>query len=145
MKTTFPKKDEVQQKWYLFDAKDEILGRLSTKVAVILMGKNKVEYTPHMDYGDFVCVINAGMIKVTGNKKEQKKYYKHTGYIGHLKEETLGDRLERKPEKVIIDAVKRMLPNNKLRQIRMNKLKVYVGSEHPHEAQKPIEIGNYKL
>jgi len=138
MKTTkFAKKEEIQRKWFLVDAKDAILGRMATKIADYLRGKNKATFTPNVDTGDFVIVINADKVKVTGNKLEDKKYYHHTGYIGHIKEETLRDRLSSAPDRVIKAAVWGMLPKNRLGRAMIKKLKVYAGTDHGHAAQKP--------
>jgi large subunit ribosomal protein L13 len=138
MKTTkFAKKEEIQRKWFLVDAKDAILGRMATKIADYLRGKNKTIFTPNVDTGDFVIVINADKVKVTGNKLEDKKYYHHTGYIGHIKEESLGDRLSTAPDRVIKAAVWGMLPKNRLGRAMIKKLKVYAGTDHGHTAQKP--------
>ena len=138
MKTTkFAKKDEVQRKWYLVDAKDVILGRMACKIADRLRGKNKPIFTPNVDTGDFVIVINADKVKVTGNKLEDKMYYHHTGYIGHIKEESLKDRLASAPDEVIRAAVWGMLPKNRLGRAMIKKLKVYAGADHGHAAQKP--------
>ncbi|HMK61683.1 MAG TPA: 50S ribosomal protein L13 [Dissulfurispiraceae bacterium] len=141
MKTTkFAKKEDIQRKWYLVDAKDVVLGRMATKVADYLRGKNKAIFTPNVDTGDFVIVINADKVKVTGNKLEDKKYYSHTGYIGHIKEVSLKDRLSSTPDKVIKDAVWGMLPKNRLGRAMLKKLKVYAGTDHGHAAQKPERI-----
>jgi large subunit ribosomal protein L13 len=138
MKTTkFAKKEEIQRKWFLVDAKDAILGRMATKIADYLRGKNKAIFTPNVDTGDFVIVINADKVKVTGNKLEDKKYYHHTGYIGHIKEESLKDRLSTTPDRVIKAAVWGMLPKNRLGRAMIKKLKVYAGTDHGHAAQKP--------
>ncbi len=138
MKTTkFAKKEEIQRKWFLVDAKDAILGRMATKIADYLRGKNKAIFTPNVDTGDFVIVINADKVKVTGNKLEDKKYYHHTGYIGHIKEESLRDRLSTTPDRVIKAAVWGMLPKNRLGRAMIKKLKVYAGTDHGHAAQKP--------
>ena len=138
MKTTkFAKKEEIQRKWFLVDAKDAILGRMATKIADYLRGKNKAIFTPNVDTGDFVIVINADKVKVTGNKLEDKKYYHHTGYIGHIKEESLRDRLSTTPDRVIKAAVWGMLPKNRLGRAMIKKLKVYAGTDHGHTAQKP--------
>lgn len=137
MKTKFAKKTDNEKKWYFVDAKDLILGRLAVKVANYLRGKNKTVFTPNVDTGDFVVVVNAEKIKVTGNKLEDKIYYHHTGYPGGIKAEPLKKRLDTKPEQVIIDAVWGMLPKNRLGRMMIKKLKVYKGSEHPHKAQKP--------
>jgi len=135
--TPFLKKDEVERKWWLVDAEGKILGRLASEIAKILMGKHKAQYTPHADCGDFVVVINAEKIKVTGKKMDQKLYRFHSEYPGNLKEFTLREMLERNPEKVIFLAVKRMLPKNRLRDRRLKRLKIYVGNSHPHHAQNP--------
>jgi large subunit ribosomal protein L13 len=142
MKTFMQKKEEVQRDWYLVDATGKTLGRLASEIAKILIGKHKPTYTPHVDGGDFVVVINAEKIHVTGKKLNQKVYYRHTLYPGGLKETTLRKMLQEKPEEVIRLAVRGMLPKNKLRDRRMKRLKVYAGPEHPHAAQnpKPIEL-----
>ncbi len=138
MKTTkFAKKEEVRRKWFLVDAKDAVLGRMAVKIADYLRGKNKAIFTPNVDTGDFVIVINADKVKITGNKLEDKKYYSHTGYIGHLKEESLKDRLSTAPDQVVKAAVWGMLPKNRLGRAMIKKLKVYAGSDHGHAAQKP--------
>lgn len=144
MKTRFAKKDEVERKWYLVDAKDQVLGRLSCKIASYLRGKHKPIFTPNVDTGDFVIVINADKIKVTGNKLTDKKYYHHTGYIGSLKEKSLKERMASEAEKVIRDAVWGMLPKNRLGRQMIKKLKVYKGDEHGHAAQKPELIQVHK-
>jgi large subunit ribosomal protein L13 len=142
MRTFMQKKEEVKRDWYLVDATGKTLGRLATEIAKILIGKHKPTYTPHVDGGDFVVVVNADKIHVTGKKLEQKVYYKHTLYPGGLKETKLKDMLKEKPEEVIKAAVRGMLPKNKLRDRRMKRLKVYAGPNHPHEAQnpKPLEL-----
>lgn len=137
MKTQFASKGDVERRWYLVDAKDAILGRLATKIATYLRGKNKTIFTPHIDTGDFIIVVNADKIRLTGKKLENKIYYHHSGYPGGLKAETAKDRLSRKPEEVIIDAVWGMLPKGRLGRAMLKKLKVYRGPEHPHKAQKP--------
>lgn len=139
MKTYIAKENEVQsaRKWYVVDAQDLILGRMASKIAYILRGKNKPFYSPHQDSGDFVVVVNAEKIKVTGNKLKDKIYYHHTGYPGGQKEITLGSMIEKTPEKVIELAVKRMLPKNALGRQMFKKLKVYAGPVHPHSAQQP--------
>lgn len=137
MRTQFAKKTEVEKKWYLVDAKDAVLGRMATKIANYLRGKNKPIYTPNVDTGDFVVVINAEKVKLTGNKLDDKIYYHHSGYIGGIKAETARHRLNREPEKMILDAVWGMLPKNRLGRAMLKKLKVYSGAEHPHAAQKP--------
>lgn len=134
------KPNQVVREWYLVDAEGLTLGRLSTIVARHITGKHKPTYTPHIDGGDHVVVINAEKIKVTGNKLSQKRYYNYSGYPGGLSSLTLEQQLERKPERVIESAVKGMLPDNRLRDERMKRLKVYAGSEHPHEAQKPKNL-----
>ena len=128
---------KMQQKWWLIDAKDQVLGRLSTKIAVVLRGKNKTFFSPNKDCGDFVIVKNIEKIKLTGNKLEQKQYYSHSGFIGNLKRINAKKLLEKNPKKVLIHAVKGMLPKNKLRRVFLKKLKIYSGDSHPHEAQKP--------
>jgi len=137
MRTAFVKKEEVDRKWYVFDADGQTLGRFASRIAKILMGKNKPTYTPNVDDGDFVVVINAEKVKITGKKLTDKVYYHHTGYIGSLKSGTLKDRLAKEPEEVIVDAVWGMLPKTRLGRKMIKKLKVYRGSEHPHKAQKP--------
>jgi large subunit ribosomal protein L13 len=137
MKTQFASKGDVERKWYLVDAEGAILGRLATKIATHLRGKNKPIFTPNIDTGDFVIVINADKIRLTGKKLENKIYYHHSGYPGGLKAEKAEDRLKRKPEEVIIDAVWGMLPKGRLGRAILKKLKVYRGSKHPHRAQKP--------
>lgn len=143
MKTYSVKPSEIDRQWYIFDAQDQVLGRLASEIAIVLRGKHKPQYTPHMDTGDFVIVINAEKIKVSGKKLEQKTYYRHSGYLGSLKEEKLETVLAKKPEQAIIRAVKGMLPHNKLGKVMFRKLKVYTGDSHPHEAQVPrkFELG----
>ncbi len=126
-----------QRNWHVVDAEGEILGRLATRIASILRGKDKPEFTPHVDCGDFVVVINADKIKATGRKLDKKIYYRHTGHPGGLKETSLRTLLQYKPERAIYYAVKGMLPKNRLGRAQIKKLKVYAGSEHPHEAQQP--------
>jgi large subunit ribosomal protein L13 len=137
MKTLFSKKDDVEKKWYLIDAEDTVLGRLAVKIANQLRGKNKPIFTPNTDTGDFVIVINAEKVRLTGKKLDQKVYYSHSGYPGGIKAETARERLKRVPEKVIIDAVWGMIPKGRLGRSMIKKLKVYRGPEHPHKAQKP--------
>jgi len=137
MRTLFAKKGEVEQKWYVVDAKDAVLGRLAVKIASQITGKNKTIYTPNTDTGDFVIVINAEKIKLTGRKLDNKVYYRHSGYPGGLRAETARERIKRCPEKIITDAVWGMIPKGRLGRAMLRKLKVYKGSEHPHEAQKP--------
>jgi large subunit ribosomal protein L13 len=139
MKTYVPKKDAVERKWWVVDADGKILGRLATEVANLLRGKGKPQYVDFLDTGDFVVVINAEKIKVTGKKLEQKMYYSHTGYPGGIKEKTLKELLESKPEEVIKKAVWGMIPKNKLNRAIHKKLKVYAGPHHPHQAQEPQE------
>ena len=137
MRTLFAKKGEVEQKWYVVDAKVAVLGRLAVKIATQINGKNKTIYTPNTDTGDFVIVINAEKVKLTGRKLDNKVYYRHSGYPGGLKAETARERMKRCPEKIISDAVWGMIPKGRLGRAMLRKLKVYKGSEHPHEAQKP--------
>ncbi len=139
MKTYVPKKDEVERKWWLVDADGKILGRLATEVANLLRGKGKPQYVDFLDIGDFVVIINAEKIKVTGNKLDQKIYYSHSGYPGGISEKSLKDLLESKPEDVIKKAVWGMIPKNKLNRAIHKKLKVYAGPHHPHDAQEPQE------
>ena len=139
MRTYIPKKDDIEQKWWLVNAEGKVLGRLATEVADLLRGKKKPQFTSHIDTGDFVVVVNAEKIKVTGNKMGQKVYYSHSQYPGGLKEEKLEDLLGRKPEDVIKRAVWGMIPKNKLGRAVYKKLKVYRGPQHPHEAQNPQE------
>ena len=140
MKTFMARNDEVARQRVLVDATDMVLGRLAADVAAILRSKTKPEYTPHTDVGDFVVVINADKIKVTGKKEEQKLYRRHSGYMGGLKELTLKQMMEKKPEEVIRLAVKGMLPKGSLGSAQLKKLKVYAGAEHPHAAQLPQQI-----
>ena len=144
MKTFSLKNTEVSRDWVVFDASDKILGRFATKIADKLRGKDKPTFTPHVDGGDFVIVINADKLKVTGNKAEQKKYYKHSLYPGGLKEKSFKEVLKSTPERIIENAVKGMLPKNKLGKSIIKKLKVYSGSEHPHESQNP-SVWNPKI
>ena len=136
-KTWTAKPGEIQQRWYLVDAEGRTLGRLATQIADTLRGKTKPEYTPHVDTGDFVVVVNAEKIHVTDNKLDDKLYYRHSGYPGGLKRRTLRDQLERRPTQVLRTAVKGMLPRNRLARRQLTKLKIYAGPEHPHEAQRP--------
>ncbi len=138
--TRYAKPGEVQRNWYLVDAEGAILGRLAAQIAMILRGKNKPQYTPHTDTGDFVVVINADKVQVTGNKATDKVYYHHTGYNGGLKAETFREAMEKHPERVIERAVKGMLPKTTLGRQQLRKLKVYAGPEHPHAAQNPVKI-----
>ena len=140
MDTKSYKIDSMDKGWLLVDASDKTLGRLSTNIAKILMGKNKPEYTPHNDVGDYVVVINAEKIKVTGNKNEQKMYYRHTGYPGGIKFQSFNDLIASHPDRIITSAVRGMLPKNKLSNSVIKKLKVYKGESHPHTAQNPIKL-----
>src|SRR5438067_13103543 len=140
MKTYNAKPGEVAREWYLVDADGLTLGRLATLIADTLRGKRKPQYTPHVDTGDFVVVINAEKIAVTGKKLDSKIYYRHSGYPGGLRERTLREQLERRPTEVLRKAVKGMLPKNKLARQQITKLKVYAGPEHPHEAQAPTRL-----
>ena len=140
MKTTALRTQDIEQKWYLLDCSGKRLGRLSVQVANILRGKNKPEYTPNSDVGDFVVLVNAKNIEVTGNKSENKIYFRHTGYPGGIKQISFKDQLEKDPEKIIRDAVKGMLPKNKLNRQIIKKLKVYNDEVHPHEEQNPEVI-----
>ncbi len=133
------KPGEVPQKWFIVDGTDKIVGRLASEIAVILMGKHRPEYTPHVDTGDFVIVINAHKVRFTGNKWKQKEYTWYTGYPG-LNRITAESRAERKPEMILHEAVRRMLPKNKLARKMLSKLKLYCGTEHPHQAQQPQVI-----
>ncbi|HCC68715.1 MAG TPA: 50S ribosomal protein L13 [Nitrospiraceae bacterium] len=137
MDTVFAKKGDVEKKWHLVDASGMVLGRLASKIATILRGKDKPIFTPHVDTGDFVIVINAEKVMLTGNKLQNKIYSHHSGYPGGLKQEALKDLMKRKPEQVITKAVWGMLPKNKLGRDQLKKLKVYRGAKHPHESQKP--------
>jgi len=137
MRTQFAKKGDVEQKWYIVDAKDAVLGRLAVKIANRLRGKNKPQFTPHSDTGDFIIVINADKVKLTGKKLDNKVYYRHSGYPGGIKAETARERLYKKPEKILFSAVWGMIPKGRLGRAIIKKLKIYKGSEHPHEAQKP--------
>lgn len=139
------KPGEVEPRWFVIDATDQILGRLASEVAVILMGKNKPTYTPHVDTGDFVIVLNADKIKMTGRKMDVRHYTWYTGYPG-LKLESYRDRLERRPEDLIKHAVRRMLPKSRLGGYMLDKLKIYAGNEHPHQAQQPevLELNQVK-
>lgn len=140
MKTYYAKPGEVERAWVLIDAQDQVLGRVATKAATILKGKHKPQYTPHVDTGDFVVIINADKIRLTGTKAAQKSYFRHSGFPGGLREESFAEAMEKHPERVIEHAVKGMLPKNTLGRAMGKKLKVYAGSEHPHAAQKPVKI-----
>ena len=137
MKTYAAKPGEIERQWYVVDAESKTLGRLATEIAEVLRGKGKPAYTPHVDTGDFVIVVNAEKIHVTGQKLDQKLYYKHSGYPGGLHTRTLREQLARRPEEVLRKAVRGMLPKNKLASAQLRKLKIYAGPEHPHAAQNP--------
>jgi large subunit ribosomal protein L13 len=139
-KTFSAKPSDVTRAWYVIDAHDAPLGRVASKVATLLTGKGKPQFTAHIDCGDFVIVVNAGTPKVTGNKLEDKMYYRHSGYPGGLHEASLKQILEKTPDRALYEAVRGMLPVNKLRDERLARLKIYAGAEHKHEAQKPVTI-----
>ncbi len=139
-KTTMLKADQIERNWHVIDARGKILGRLATRVASVLRGKNKPFYVPFMDTGDFVIVVNASKVHVTGKKREDKKYWHHTGYPGGLRLTSFKDAIDRDPTFVIKHAVKGMLPHNRLGRRLLKKLKIYAGPEHPHKAQKPQQI-----
>jgi len=140
MKTYMAKKEEQSRKWYILDLQDAVLGRIATRIAMILSGKNKPTYSPHVDTGDFMILTNADKVRLTGDKMEKKIYYHYSGYQGGLKRITAGKLLETHPERLIIHAVRGMLPKNRLGRAMLKKLKVYAGPHHPHEAQKPEQI-----
>jgi large subunit ribosomal protein L13 len=140
VKTYVANSENRERKWLVVDAEGQTLGRLATQIADALRGKRKVEYTPHVDTGDFVVVINAEKISVTGKKRTDKRYYRHSGYPGGIKSRTLEEMLDRRPEEVIRKAVKGMLPRNRLARKQITKLKVYAGPEHPHAAQTPVPM-----
>ena len=137
MRSYMPKEDEITRDWVVLDASDQVLGRLATEAARLLRGKHKPEFTPHLDTGDFVVVVNADQVKLTGNKLDDKVYYRHSGRPGSLKSETARERMSKYPERVIQAAVWGMLPKNRLGRKLLRKLKVYSGPEHPHAAQQP--------
>ncbi len=137
MKTYSANKETVKRNWYVVDASDKVLGRMATEIANRLRGKHKAEYTPHVDTGDYIVVVNAEKVKVTGNKARDKMYYHHTGYPGGIKSITFEKLLDKAPEKAIEVAVKGMMPKNKLSRAMLSKLKVYAGNDHPHAAQQP--------
>ncbi len=143
--TKFIKKDDINSKWFEIDAKDAVVGRLATIISKIIRGKNKTTYTPHMDHGDFVVVKNIDQIKFTGNKFEDKKYYRHTGYPGGIKDTTPSKLYKKKPDETLKLAVKRMMPSGALAKKQLTKLKIYSGSNHPHESQNPESIDLKKL
>lgn len=138
--TKFVRSEDVDKKWYVIDAKDQVLGRLATKCARVIRGKEKPEFTPNMDTGDFIVVINADQIKLTGKRENQKEYFAHSGYPGGVKVKTFAEMREKDPAFIIEKAVKGMLPKNRLGRKLIKKLKVYSGSDHPHAAQKPESI-----
>lgn len=140
MKTTLPAVNDIQRDWLLVDAKDQILGRMASRIALLLRGKHKIIFTPHLDTGDFVIVVNTKQVKVTGNKLTQKVYRSYSGYPDGLSQRTLEEQLERHPELVVRQAVKRMLPAGPLGRKLLTKLKVYPGAEHPHQSQQPKAI-----
>ena len=140
MSTSVAKKDELQKDWYVVDLEDKVLGRAATEIARVLRGKHKAIYTPSVDTGDFVIVLNAEKVRLTGNKLAQKKYYRHSGFTGGLTTITADKLLEKAPEELIRKAVKGMLPKNKLGRQMYRKLKVYCGANHPHQAQQPKEL-----
>ncbi|NJN93523.1 MAG: 50S ribosomal protein L13 [Anaerolineales bacterium] len=137
MKTISAKESDIQRDWYVIDAQGQTLGRLATRTATILRGKHKPLFTPHVDCGDYVIIINAEKVHVTGQKMSQKKYYRHSGYPGGLKEISLRDQLQKFPERVLESAVRGMLPKNRLGRQMFKKLKIYPGPNHPHQAQQP--------
>ena len=137
MKTYVAKPDTRERNWVVVDASGKTLGRMATQIADVLRGKRKPDYTPHIDVGDFVIVVNAEKVSVSGRKREQKRYYRHSGYPGGLRSRTLAEMLERRPEEVIRLAVRGMLPRTRLGRAQLRKLKIYAGPDHPHEAQKP--------
>ncbi len=137
MKTPLPKVNEIQKKWFVVDASGKVLGRLATQLATRLRGKHRPDFTPHLDTGEFIIVINAEKVKLTGRKLDQKMYHRHSGYLGGLKSVNARTMLAKKPEDVIMLAVKRMMPKNKLARQQLKKLKVYRGADHPHQAQMP--------
>ena len=139
-KTYYPKPDEIKNDWYIVDAYGQNLGRLASRIAKVLLGKHKPTFTPGVNTGDYVIVLNCGGVVVTGNKLDDKKYYHHTGYPGGIKEINLRDQLEKHPDRVIKSAVKGMLPKNTYGRNLLKRMKVYSGSEHPHEAQQPVVL-----
>ena len=140
MKTISIKKSEIKKEWWVADANGETLGRFSSKISQILRGKHKPQFTPHMDMGDFVIIVNAEKIGVTGNKETDKIYFTHTGYPGGVKEKSLASLRKSSPERILVNAVKGMLPHNKLGRSTLKHLKVYAGPDHPHAAQNPKEL-----
>jgi len=140
MKTFVAKEHEIDKKWYLIDASNKILGRLASEIATILRGKHKAIFTSHMDAGDYVIVVNADKVALTGGKLDKKTYYRHSGYVGGLKKTTARQIFEKKPENLIRFAVKGMLPKTSLGRRQLTKLKVYAGPNHPHQAQQPVNL-----
>jgi large subunit ribosomal protein L13 len=140
MKTYLTPVNEIKKNWYVIDAEGKVLGRLASEIAARLRGKHKPNYSTFIDVGDFIVVINAGKVKLTGNKLENKKYYRHSGYMGGLKEQTAKELLEKKPEEVVRKAVRGMLSKNTLGRAQLKKLKIYAGKEHPHQAQQPVAL-----
>ena len=140
MKTFVAKEHEIEKKWYVVDASDKVLGRLASEIAIILRGKNKPLFTPHMDAGDYVVVVNADKVILTGTKLENKMYYRHSGYVGGLKKTTALEMLRKKPENLLKSAVKGMLPKNSLGRRQLSKLKIFAGPAHLHQAQKPERL-----
>jgi large subunit ribosomal protein L13 len=140
MRTYSPRPADIERSWYVVDAQDVILGRLATQIAHVLRGKHKPTFAPHVDTGDFVIVVNAAGVKMTGDKRNQRLAYRHSGYPGGLKAISFGRLLDEKPERLIEQAVRRMLPNNSVGRAQLRKLKVYAGPDHPHEAQRPVPL-----
>ncbi len=140
MKTFVAKEHEIEKKWHLIDANDKVLGRLATEIANLLRGKNKPIFTPHMDSGDYVVVVNADKVVLTGGKLEKKMYYRHSGYVGGLRKATAKEMLQKRPENLIRFAVKGMLPKTSLGRRQLTKLKIFAGPDHPHQAQKPENL-----
>ena len=140
MKTSYIKASELDKKWFLVDAEDKILGRLSSEIAQVLRGKNKTNFTPHMDMGDYVIIINADKIKITGNKATKKEYFKHTNYPGGASLTTFQHMKETKPEFILRNSIKGMLPHNRLGRKILNNLKIYIGDSHPHQSQNPQKL-----
>lgn len=140
MKTFIAKEREIAKKWYVIDASNKILGRLASEIATILRGKHKAIFTPHMDAGDYVIVVNADKVELTGKKLNEKVYYRHSGYVGGLKETTARMMFEKKPENLVRLAVRGMLPKTSLGRRQLKKLKIYAGPNHPHQAQQPVNL-----
>ncbi len=140
MKTYLTPVNEIEKNWYVVNAEDKVLGRIATEIALRLRGKHKPSFSTFIDNGDFIVVTNAEKIRLTGNKWDDKKYYHHTGYIGGIKEASAKELMEKHPTDMLMKAVKGMLPKNKLGRAQLKKLKIYAGSEHPHEAQQPVEL-----